>query len=95
VYDLLPIKYPEEKKMKIFATVPVKVFSSRAIRLPRSVQCKIASQRNLLRRFERFIESTDWDGRYLCSKWIDKACIGVLVMSLLYFAPVLAPVFLR
>lgn len=81
--------------MKIFATVPVKMVSSRAIRQPGRVQCKIASKRNLLRRFERFIESTDWDERYLCSKWIDKACIGVLVISMLYFLPVLAPIFLR
>ena len=81
--------------MKIFAPVPVRVVSSRAIRRPRGVQCKIASKRNLLRRFERFIESTDWDERYLCSKWIDKACIGVLFISVLYFLPVLAPLFLR
>jgi hypothetical protein len=81
--------------MKIFATVPVKVVSSRAIRRPREVQCKIAFKRNLLRRFERFIESTDWDERYLCSKWIDRACIGVLFISMLYFLPVLAPIFLR
>lgn len=81
--------------MKIFATVPVKWVSSKAIRQPRRVQCKIASRRNLLRRFERFIESTDWDQRYLCSNGIDKVCIGVLVFSILYFVPVLAPIFLR
>ena len=80
--------------MKIFATVPVKWVSSRAIRQPKQVECKIASRRNLLSRFERFIESTDWDERYLCSKWIDKVCIGVLVFFILYFIPVLAPIFL-
>ena len=79
--------------MKIFAPVPVKVFSSREIRQPRGVRCKISSRRHLLGRFERFIESTDWEGRYLCCKWIDKACIGVLVLSILYFIPVLAPFF--
>ncbi|MBA4423734.1 MAG: hypothetical protein C0390_11670 [Syntrophus sp. (in: bacteria)] len=81
--------------MKIFATVSVKGVSSRAIRQPRRVQCKIASRRNLLRRFERFIESTDWDERYLRSKWIDKVCIGVFFISMLYFVPVFAPIFLR
>lgn len=83
--------------MKIFATVPVKVFSSRAITRPRGVRCKIASRRNLLRRLERFIESTDWDERSLCSKWIGKACIGVLFIfiSVLYFLPVIVPLFSR
>jgi hypothetical protein len=87
--DFLPIKYPEEKKMKIFAPVPVRVLSSKAIRRPKAVQCKVAFKRNLLRRFERLIESTDWDERYLCSQWIDKACIGVLIVFILYFASVL------
>ncbi|MDP1989803.1 MAG: hypothetical protein Q8K00_02175, partial [Syntrophales bacterium] len=62
--------------MKLFATVPVKMFSSRAIRRPIVVHCKISSRRSLLRRFERFIESTDWDEAYLRSLWIDKVCIG-------------------
>jgi hypothetical protein len=81
--------------MKIFAAVPVKVFSSRAIRRPGGVQCKIASKRSILRRFERFIESSDWDERYLHSKWIDKVCIGALFISMLYFLPVLVSLFLR
>jgi hypothetical protein len=81
--------------MKILLTVPVRVVSSRVIRQPKRTECKIASRRNLLRRFERFIESTDWDERYLCSRSIDKACIGVLVFFILYFVPVLAPIFLR
>ena len=81
--------------MKVFATVPVKVFSSRAIRRPGGVQCKIASKRSILRRFERFIESTDWDERYLRSKWIDKVCISGFFISVLYFVPVLVSLFLR
>lgn len=81
--------------MKIFATVPVRGVSSRAIRRPRQVQCKIASRRHLLSRFQRFIESTDWEKRYLCSNGIDRTCIGILVIFLLYFVPVLAPFFLR
>ena len=81
--------------MKIFAAVPVKVVSSRAIRRPGGVQYKIASRRSMLRRFERFIESTDWDEKYLRSKWIDKVCIGVFFISVLYFVPVLVPLYLR
>ncbi len=81
--------------MKIFATVPVKVFSSRAIRRPRVVNCKISSRRSLMRRFERFIESTNWDEKCLRSQWIDKVCIGALFISMLYFLPVLVSLFLR
>ncbi len=80
--------------MKMFATVPVRGGSSRAIRQPRQVQCKIASRRRMLSRFQRFIESTDWEKRYLCSHGIDGACIAVLVIFMLYFVPALAPFFL-
>ena len=80
--------------MKMFATVPVKWDPSRAIRQPRQVQCRIASRRYLLSRFRRFIESTDWERRYLCSDGIDGVCVGVLVAFLLYFVPALASFFL-
>jgi hypothetical protein len=50
---------------------------------------------HLLRRFQTFIESTDWERRYLCDRRIDRACLGVIVLSVLYFLPVLASAFLR
>jgi hypothetical protein len=68
--------------------------SSRAIRQPRSVGCKIAYKRSLLRRVQHLIESADWDERYLGNPWIDKICMGVIIISLLYFIPVLAPIVL-
>jgi hypothetical protein len=68
--------------------------SSRVIRQPRSVTCKIAYKRSLSRRIQHLIESADWDERYLCNPWIDKVCLGVIVISLLYFVPVLAPIVL-
>lgn len=68
--------------------------SSRAIRQPRSVTCKIAYKRSLTRRVQHLIAGTDWDQRFLCSPWIDKICLGVIVISLLYFAPVLASILL-
>ena len=80
--------------MKLFATVPVEVFSSRAIRRPIGVHCKISSRRSLVRRFERFIESTDWDEKYLRSQWIDKVCIGGFFISVLYFVSVLVSLFM-
>jgi hypothetical protein len=81
--------------MKTFATVPITVASPRAIRQPRMVYYKIDARRSLLRRFQHFIESTDWEGRYLCHKRIDKICLGIVVCSLLYFFPVLGSMILR
>ena len=69
--------------------------SSRVIRQPRPVTCKIAYKRSLPRRVQQFIEWADWDERYLCNPWIDKICLGIIVISLLYFVPVLAPIVLE
>lgn len=49
----------------------------------------------LLRSFQTFIESTDWERRYLCHRRIDRACLGVILLSALYFLPVMISVFLR
>ena len=81
--------------MKIFAPLPLRAAPSSAIRRPRAVQWKIASKRGLLRRFRHFIESSGGVERYCCTKWIDGACIGVIVVSVLYFLPVLIPLLLE
>jgi hypothetical protein len=81
--------------MKTFVPVPVTVASSRAIRQPRAVYYKIDAKRSLLKRFQHFIESTDWEGRYLCHSRIDRVCLGVIFVSLLYFVPVLGSGILR
>jgi hypothetical protein len=74
---------------------PFTTVSPRVVRQSRIVHCTIVSKRSALRRFHRFIESTDWDERYLNNKWIDKICLGGIVISLLYFVPVMAPIFLK
>lgn len=79
--------------MKTFITVPVTVESPRAIRQPSVVYYKIDAKRSLLKRFRHFIESTDWEG-YLCHKGIDKVCLGIIVISMLYFVPVLGAILL-
>ena len=61
----------------------------------RAAQYKIAAKRNGLKRFQHFIESTDWDEKYLCHKWIDKICLGIIALSILYFVPALASLFLK
>jgi hypothetical protein len=78
--------------MKTFVPIPVTVTSPRAIRQPRAVQYRMASKRSLLTRFQHFIETTDWEERYLYDKVIDKICLGVVIMSLIYFAPILVSI---
>jgi hypothetical protein len=71
--------------MKPFVTVPLTVAPSRAIRQPRAVQYRLASKRNRLGSFQHFIETTDWEERYLYNHWIDKMCLDGIVVSALYF----------
>jgi hypothetical protein len=71
--------------MKTLATVPLRLFSLRAIRQPGAALCKILSERTLISRFQYFIETTDWDEKYLCHKLIDKICLGVMILSVIYF----------
>ena len=51
---------------------------------------------DLLRRFRRFIESSDWDvippAR---QRQMDRGCIAVLAAAVLYFLPILAQICLR
>jgi len=70
-------------------TVPVRAASSITIRQRSLVQFKIADRKSLLRHFKHFIESTDWEERYLCNHWIDKMCLGGIVVSIIYFLPLL------
>jgi hypothetical protein len=80
--------------MKTFVTIPLTITSSKAIRQPRLVHYKITAQKSLLKRFQHFIESTDWEERYLCNHWIDKICLVGIVVSVIYFAPLLLSIFL-
>ena len=81
--------------MRIFVPVPLRAASSGAIRQPRSAHWKIASKRGLLRRFRHFVESSGWVERCICNTWIDGACIGAIVVSVLYFLPVLMPLLME
>ena len=75
--------------MKVLSPVPVNIYGSRAIRQPRTVQFRIASNRSLLKRFQHFIETTDWDERYLCHSLIDKVCMGGIMLSALCFTTII------
>jgi hypothetical protein len=69
--------------------------SSRATRQHRAVEYKLGAKRSWLRRFQHFIESTDWEERYLCHNLIDKISLGIIVISLLYFVPALGSILSR
>jgi hypothetical protein len=70
--------------MNILEMVPVRTATSH----PRAVLFGKMPKRSLLKRSQYFIESTEWDERYLCTRWIDKMCYGVIVISILYFATI-------
>jgi hypothetical protein len=51
---------------------------------------------SVLERFRHFITSTDWDSDLLHrEKWIDRICLGLVVLSALYFVPVLVSSLLK
>ncbi len=81
--------------MKTFVTVPIAVAPSRRIRQPQTFQYGWSSKRSLLSRFQHFIESTDWEDRYLFNHWTDKMCLGGIVVSALYFTTSLISAFLK
>ena len=40
--------------------------------------------------FRYMIEATDWDEELIAQeKWINKACLGIAILSALYFSPIL------
>lgn len=68
---------------------------SRQIRKPRA-EYRIFSRPSYIKRFRYFIECSDWDEQILMhEKWANKICVGVIIASVLYFAPILVKVFLR
>jgi hypothetical protein len=71
--------------MNILATVPLRTASLRAIRRPGAVLYKILSKRTLICRLQYFIETTEWDEKYLFHKVIDIICLGVIIFSIIYF----------
>lgn len=75
--------------MDTMVTVPARTGRAIAIRQPRAVRYNIAAKRSPLKGFRHFIESADWEERYLCNRWIDRMCLFGLVASLIYFAPLL------
>jgi hypothetical protein len=49
---------------------------------------KTFTKPNFLRRFRYFIEHSDWDEVMLAQEeWIDKLCIGVIIVASFYFIP--------
>jgi len=58
---------------------------------------KAFTRPSYLRRFRTFIERSDWDDVLRAQEeWINRMCIGVIIVAALYFIPpVLTILFLR
>lgn len=57
---------------------------------------KTFTKPNPLRRFLYFIEHSDWDEEIIAQdEWIEKMCIGVMIVASLFIAPVLVLLFLK
>jgi len=58
---------------------------------------KTFTKRNSLHRFRHLIEHSDWDeAMFAWEKWVDRLCIGIIIVASLYFIPsVLGILFLR
>ncbi|MHB8909257.1 MAG: hypothetical protein ACYDAA_10315 [Syntrophales bacterium] len=49
---------------------------------------KTFTKPNFLRRFSHFVEHSDWDEVMLAQdEWIDKVCMGIIIVASLYFIP--------
>lgn len=85
MFDLLIAGSKGDKNMRSRAPN-----SSRLIWRPRATAYGTYSQQSLLKRFRYFIESTNWEEKLLSrGKWFDKLCVGCIIISVLYFIPVL------
>jgi hypothetical protein len=71
--------------MKILASVPLRIFYSRAIRKPGADRCETLSAGIVISRFEHFIETTDWNEKIFCCTFIDKIGFGIMILSVIYF----------
>ncbi len=41
----------------------------------------------LQQRFRYFIEESDWDEILAREEWINRMCIGIMIIAILYFTP--------
>jgi hypothetical protein len=81
--------------MKTFATVTVRVADLKEIRQQRSLHVQIAWKRHLYHQFRQFIETTDWEKRFIYNRVIDKICLGGIMISCLYFTTCLLSFILK
>jgi hypothetical protein len=65
-------------------------------RHPEAGTCVKIIRPSVLGRFRHFITSTNWDENILRrEKWIDRICLDLVVLSVLYFVPVLLSTLLK
>ena len=53
-------------------------------------------RQHLRNRFRYLVEVTDWDEELIAQeKWINKICLVIVILSALYFVPVIVSAFLK
>lgn len=68
----------------------------RYIGQPKATAIKTLSKRGFLNHCRYLVESTDWDEKFLDQeKWINRICLAIVIISTLYFTPVLILSLLR
>jgi hypothetical protein len=68
---------------------------SRHLRTPGTTY-RTYSRSSYIKRFRYFIEHSDWNEQIVAhEEWANRICVGVIVASVLFFAPALIKVFLR
>lgn len=81
--------------MKTFASVTVRVTDLQEIGQPRSLQIQITWKRHLYHQFRQFIETTDWEKRFIDNGVVDRICLGGIMISCLYFTTCLLSFILK
>jgi hypothetical protein len=68
---------------------------SRHTRKPRAAY-RTYSKPNYSKCFRNFIEHSDWDVKIIAHEGLaNRICVGIIIFSVLYFAPALIKVFLK
>jgi hypothetical protein len=69
---------------------------SRYVKQSNTTAFMIFSMQRLRNRFRYLVEVTDWDEELIAQeKWINKICLVTVILSVLYFAPVIVSTFLK
>lgn len=56
----------------------------------KEMMIKIQGKRTFLTRFCYYVESADWDKKFVAAeKWLNRVCALIIILSVIYFIPVI------